>query len=272
MLPSLGESGVVSVTANKLYAGILTGRAEPPEVAELKGRADMVPFLARAIADRQRCPREGLTVYYGSRRVDLTLERAREFFERSQRHRSHNDGAAEFRSLVIDALSAEVYDPSFRNVDDARETFRASRPVTAYLLRHFPPMTPERALHDLFGSPALLQSAATATRMDGPGVTPEEALTLLRPRVAEEEIESIRWSAADGPLLDELLFLLGGSMGQSEEEQLRLRDEADEFQRAAQADEDEDAEQEPVERTDDDDDVADGLLSFDDPYFSDGEV
>lgn len=273
VLPSLGESGVISVTADKLYAGILTGRPEADEVAACKGRAEMVSFLAAAVADRQRRPTTGFTVYYGSRRVDLSVQRVQEFFDRARRHVMHNEAAAEFRSLVIDALLAEVYDPSFRSVDDARDTFRTSRTVTTFLLRHLPPMTPERALNDLFGSKALLQSAA---RNSGGAISAVDAARLWRERAAEDELDQTRWSVADVPLLDELLSLLGGSMGQTEEQLIRARDELDEFMRAARADRHggldlddgfDGANLAQTERPDDDEDVDDGMLSFDDPYF-----
>ncbi len=266
VLPSLGESGVLSMTADKLYAGIRTGRVEADAVAELKGREEMVRFLANAVADRRRVPKAGLTVYYGSRRVDLTHAAAVEWFERACRHRLHNDGAAEFRSLVVDGLVAEIYDPAFVNPAEARDTFRSLPVVKEFLLRHFPPLSPERVLNDLFGSAALLRSAARGTSLAA-----DEVDLLARPRAGEDDLEWIRWSRADVPLLDELLHLLGGSMGQTEEEQVRARDELDEFQKAQEADEQAAEDELPVERDDELDDETEELLSFDDPWFADAE-
>ncbi len=231
VLPSLGESGVVSVTAAKLYPGILLGGRDGSAVAAVKSSGAMAPFLAAAIADRRRRPKAPLEVYYGSRRVVLSVEQGAALFERACRHRAHNDGAGAFRSFVVDRLSEQVYNPSFENMDDARATFRRSTIVEAYLLRHFPSLTPERALRDLFGSKALLRSAAASA-----GIDDGDAASLFRPPAAEDELESIRWTDADVPLLDELHELLGGSMGQSEEEQQRARDARDEFEMALQRD------------------------------------
>ncbi len=231
VLPSLGESGVVSVTASKLYPGILLGGRDGSAVASVKSSQEMAQFLAAALDDRRRVPVAPLEVFYGSRRVVLSIEESVALFRRARRHRAHNDGAAEFRSLVIDTLSSGVYNPSFENMDDARATFRSNDIVEAYLLRHFPPLTPERALRDLFGSKALLRSAARQV-----GIDEGDAASLFRPPASEEELDSIRWTDSDVPLLDELHELLGGTMGQNEEAQKRARDARDEFELALQRD------------------------------------
>ena len=228
VLPSLGETGVVSVTAAKLFPGVLLGLHDPPRVAEIKGRAVMAVVLAKAIDDRQRPPLEPLTVWYGSRRVVLTSAELQHQFRRAKGHRTHNEGAAAFREFVIDALAAQVYDPAFPNTDDAVSTFSESRDVRQFLLRHWPPLTPEQALNDLFGSTALLRRAAL-----GAVLSRDEADSLHRKRTSEADLDGVRWSEADVPLLDELLFLLGGpDVNQFEDRDLE-RDEADEFEAAS---------------------------------------
>ncbi len=235
VLPSLGESGVVSVTANKLYPGILLGSSEAPEVADLKGSAAMAMFLAAAVADRQRRPSGPLDVFFGSARVRIEVDKAQQIFDRARRHPSHNDGADEFRSLILDALTAEVHNPAFdvsgSGNAEARASFRQSPAVETFLLRHFPPLTPERALRDLLGSRALVRSAARQA-----GIDVAVADLLVRDRVAEDDLPNIRWTNADVGLLDELHALLGGSMGQTEEERARVRDAIDEFELARRHD------------------------------------
>jgi DNA helicase IV len=41
VLPSLGETSVVLSTVGQLFPGLDARRPEPPEVAEIKGRAEM---------------------------------------------------------------------------------------------------------------------------------------------------------------------------------------------------------------------------------------
>ncbi len=261
VLPSLGESGVISVTASELFAGILRGRTERPEVAEIKGRAVMADVLAAAIRDRQRPPTKALHTYYGSRRVVLDEPRLAAIFERARRHAAHNDGAAAFRQGVVEALAISVHDPSFASLSDAVESFRSSSQVRNFLMRHWPTLTPEQALNDLLGSRALLGSAAR-----GLPIGRDDLELLHRARTPEADIEGHRWSDADVPLLDELLELLGPVLREADEEQLR-RDALDEFELAqrlelAEEDDDTDFDREAI----DPEGVGFEVLSLDDPY------
>ncbi len=238
VLPSLGETGVVSVTVAKLFPGVLLGLHDTPAVAEVKGRAVMADVLAAAVFDRRRRPMAGLRVYYGSRRVDLPCADLETIFDRAGRYQTHNEGARAFADGVIDALSAAVYSPSFGNMEDANESFATSVDVKRFLLRHWPPLSPEQALNDLLGSKALLASAAATAGLDR-----QEALSLHRARTSEIDLETVRWSEADIPLLDELEYLLGGgSLNQIDERDVE-RDEADEFELAEAAAEDGDADE-----------------------------
>ncbi|MEL6985574.1 MAG: DNA/RNA helicase domain-containing protein, partial [Actinomycetota bacterium] len=232
VLPSLGETGVVSVTAPELYPGVRRGLVESPEVAEIKGRRVMVDLLANAMSDRRRRPTEPLNTWYGGRRVTLPLDRLVALFERAGQYPNHNEGADQFRFEIIEAMTDDVFDPSFHNREDAREHFRNDRTITEFLLAHWPPLTPEQALNDLFGSPGLLRSAAKGT-----GLTDAELEALARPRASFAEVDKIRWSNADVALLDELLALVGISLGDRDDDRrIQERDELDEFELAAAAD------------------------------------
>ncbi len=272
VLPSLGESGVVSVLISGLYRGASVGAEEEPATAELKGTVEMASLLDVAIQLRQRRPKAELRVWYGSRSVRLSREVLDGVFERAVRHRHHNDCAAEFRSLIIERLSAEVYDPSFHNLDEARQSFDESSDVRRFALAHFPPLTPEQALNDLLGSPALLRVAGRKA-----GLSIDDVTRLFRPRCSEREMASIRWTEADMALLDELLALLGPVIPETDDGPRATRDELDEFALAVAKDEE--AEAEPVERADEDGDILTeaGLASplfdtFDDPYFDESPV
>lgn len=253
VLPSLGETGVVSVTAAKLFPGVLLGLTDDPEVNEIKGRAAMADLLAHAVADRQRRPKTDLQLWYGSVRVTVGCERLQRIFNQASGYRTHNDGARAFRSDVITALAAEVYDPSFGSVDDAVETFTRSPDVERFVLAHWPSLTPEQALNDLLGSHALLRSAAGDTSL-----TDFEVELLHRKRTPEIDLPTIRWSEADIPLLDELLFLLGGRGTYQVDIRDIERDAADEFELADQTD-DEIDEEEALSESDE--------VSLDDPLF-----
>jgi hypothetical protein len=191
----------------------------------------MVDLLANGIGLRRRQPREPINAWYGGRRVTLPLDRLQALFGRAGQYPTHNEGADQFRFEVIEALTDEVFDPSFHNREDAREHFRHDRTVTEFLLRHWPPLTPEQALNDLFGSPALLRAAAGGTDL-----TTDELELLGRERAPFGEVDRVRWSNADIPLLDELLALVGISLGDRDDNRrIQERDEADEFELATAA-------------------------------------
>lgn len=228
VLPSLGESGVVSVTANELYPGVLLGPVDSDDVAELKGSTEMITLLANATSDRQRPPTEGLDVLYGANRVRIGTDELQELFEKAQRYRTHNAGANALRVELIDALAAKVYDPAFADLDEARATFRESTRIKHFLLKHWPTLTPEQALNDLYGSRALLRHASRST-----GLTTEQVDSLYRERTPELDLAQRRWTEADVPLLDEFLFLVGSIDGdQIDSERFIERDEATEFETA----------------------------------------
>ncbi len=282
VLPSLGESGVVSITVPRLYRGARLGWCDTDVVAALKASEKMIGLLRAAVVQRRRRPDERFITWYGSRRVVLAVERVQAIFDRSRRHVLHNDGAAWFRGEIIDTLVHEVFDPAFHNLDDARESFESSDEVVAYTLRHFPSLTPEQALNDLLGSVPLLRSAARAAHLD-----PDEIEGLHRPRTPEAELDRRRWSDADAPLLDELLSLVGPPattavrppeddtgerpVAVDDDEPvdpLFHRHEADEFELAERRDSMPMPSIEPFERSDDGDDVP-GVPTYNDPYYSD---
>lgn len=242
VLPSLGETGVVSVTANQLFGNIRLGGTNPPGVSELKGRAEMATLLAKAVSDRQRLPTEDLVAWYGSDRVKVRARDLAAAFEIAQRFRTHNDGAEAFRRRVIEAFVAQVHNESFGNWEDAFRTFSASRPIRLFMLRHWPTLTAEQALNDLFGSPALLRLAGV-----GSGLTRAEVESLRRERTPEAELDNFRWTEADVPLLDELHALLGLIGENQDEARIRERDEETEFELAEAADERGDAEDDDEE-------------------------
>lgn len=204
VLPSLGESGVVSVTADRLFPGVLTDPDLFEEAADLKGSANMVDLLAYGVQKRRRRPKEPLVAWYGSRRIILPTDELHRLADLATRQSTHNAGAGMLRSLVLERLIDEVDDSGFDSRDDIRNALTESPDVITFCERHWPVLTPEQMLNDLFGSPALLGAACTAAGL------PDTAADLLaRDRVSEQELWRRRWFRSDVPLLDELLWLLG---------------------------------------------------------------
>ncbi len=228
VLPSLGETGVVSAVPAQLYPGVRKGRPEPADVAAIKGRIEMARLLANSIRDRQIRPTGDLVAWYGSDRVTLAPTVLGECFDLASRLPTHNEGADRFRVSIVEAFANQVYNRSFDNYADAYRSFAASPSLKVFLLRHWPTLTPEQALNDVLGSPALLRLAAKGTGLTGP-----EIALLGRDRVPEAELDDERWTDADVALLDELWHLVGGlPSAMAEDERQRVRDARDEFELA----------------------------------------
>jgi len=204
VLPSLGESGVVSVTVDRLFPGVLTDPDESDEIAELKGSAAMAELLADAVGRRQRTPKDPLTAWYGSRRIVVPVDELVQFSALAQRQSTHNSGAGMLRRLVLERLINEVHEPGFDERNDIRDGLNESTEVVNFCEAHWPVLTPEQLLNDLFGSEALLRLSCSAA-----GFERSAADQLFRERVKERDLWRRRWFRSDVPLLDELLWLLG---------------------------------------------------------------
>ena len=208
VLPSLGETGVLMSTIADLYPGITARRAEPAEVAEVKGGLAMAGLVAAAVRDRQWVPDRALefTVDREKLRLDRrTCVRARTRARQSRR--PHNHARAIFVREIIEALATQVESrldalasgPGSLlgeiDVSQIRSDLRRDPEVRRAIRLMWPVLSPQRLLDDLFASPERLAAVGT-------GLTEAERTLLLR--------EPGRgWSAADVPLLDEAAELLG---------------------------------------------------------------
>ncbi len=250
VLPSLGESGVVSVTVDRLFPGVLTDPDRSTELAELKGSADMAALLDAAVRRRRRTPTEPLTVWYGSLRVTISIQQLVEYVSFAERQMSHNSGAGVLFQLLIEHVVREVHEPGFDQLDELRASVAQSQDLRRFQERHWPVLSPEQMLNDLWGSKGLLKYAAQKAGLG------EEAVDLLyRKREPERELWRRRWERSDVPLLDELLWLLGDPSEAKDVEtdmEHEFADEDDVFtidaERSEEADLDEDEEDklEPV--------------------------
>ncbi|CAO5242172.1 ATP-binding domain-containing protein [Frankia sp. AgKG'84/4] len=213
VLPSLGETSVVSATVDTLYPGVTVRRAEDPAVAELKGRAAMADVIAAAVRDRQRLPRGGTLEIHTEERLLLleygTCARARQLARESGE--LHNDARALFVRAVIEALARQIADgyaaetitaqvleadpealdlltpagsggSSLLDEEDLaqlRRELRADPAVRAALDDLWPVLSPDQLVAELYADPGTLASAA-------PGLSAAERRLLLRP-LAEDD-------------------------------------------------------------------------------------
>ncbi|MFI5745094.1 HelD family protein [Streptomyces sp. NPDC051644] len=245
VLPGLGENSVLLSTVEELYPGIRADRAEEPEAAELKGRAEMAAVIAAAVRDRQVPEGAGLEVEFDGDIVRLDHEECVRAADTARATRlPHNLAAPAFRREIVDALARRSVEAT-RALADRLEADVAEVLAEAGL---------DRAVRaDLDALPGLLgddDSAAAQERTEAqdiadirrllaadadvraaldalwPPLTPQrlladlygqrERLASAAPGLTDGERELLfrapdgdGWSAADVPLLDEAADLLG---------------------------------------------------------------
>ncbi|CAD5999886.1 UvrD-helicase domain-containing protein [Agreia sp. COWG] len=204
VLPSLGETGVVVSSVGGLYPGIEATVDDAPEIAVVKGSAEMAGLLKRAVRSRQRTPVEAVDLDINGERLTLEPGLIASAMNRAwETRKPHNEARVVFVKSALNQLSrllAEQLRAHGNTVDDAdqailREDLRTSEDVVVALNTAWLPLTPEKLLADLYARPQWLASLT-------PSWSDEKRALLRRGRDAALTI-------SDVPLLDEAAELLG---------------------------------------------------------------
>jgi DNA helicase IV len=202
VLPSLGEAGVeLAVLADLVPDVRVTGR-DPQLGGRIKGDLRMVNVVRRAVRDRQRALRSDLVVGMGVRKIRVPVaETQRIVDEARRRFRGHNAA----RRFVVQSLYEALveFHPDDVTIEQVQEQLADTPEVREALLWMWPVLTPAQLLHDLYGSSALIGSAA-GRRLDG-----AEKQALYRPWAEGKDASSVVWTVDDVPVLDEAFEVLG---------------------------------------------------------------
>lgn len=204
VLPSLGETGVVSTTLADLVPGVRARGAEPAEAAEVKSRAVWATILRRAVRDLQRVPDSPRPITVDGTRLELRPADVREAVVRARRSgRPHNLARETFVLWLLERLTDQLASATSRDASDLdtrawiREDIRTARDARREINLCWMPTTPVGLLERLWARPALLERLA-------PELEARERALLQRAAGAEP-------TPADVPLIDELAELLGPS-------------------------------------------------------------
>jgi DNA helicase IV len=212
VLPSLGEAGVELAVLADLIADVRVEGREREAVARVKGDLRMVPFVERAVRDRERALRNDARVPYGLQTLWFTVEDSQEVVrEARRRFRTHNGARKFVEQEVFARLALASRDEVLP--ETLRDRLRDSVEVRELLERMWPVLTPAQLLHDLYGSKALIRSAARDR------LTEAEQALLHRPRRAN--LDDVVFTDADVSLLDEARELLGPRPGRKEQDAVR---------------------------------------------------
>jgi DNA helicase IV len=211
VLPSLGEAGVELAVLGGLLGKARVRDFVPDDVARVKGHVAMADVIDRAVRDRERPLREDLVIGYGLERMRLTVAESRRIVKQARRRfRTHNGARRFVVESVNEALAASAR--SEPDPDEVGERLEGRLEVREALEWMWPVLTAPHLLHDLYGSKALLRSAA------GRFFEEHEYLALHRER---SHADDIVWTNDDVPLLDEARYILGPRPGRKEADAVR---------------------------------------------------
>jgi DNA helicase IV len=210
VVPSLGEDRVVLATPADLGPPVeVTRKESDPDVARLKGDARMADVLVAAVRDRERAPREELTVPCGRFVLHLDVIDLKRIVQRARRTEGTHNG----RRPIVERLVVQLLQQRFDEIIEKQERLRmlASqsdfRPVTDLLApgavkgvadRLWPVLTAELLLGALYAGPK------RRARVCRDLLSEEEQALLQRDVDVSQE-----WTDMDVALLDEATTLIG---------------------------------------------------------------
>ena len=201
VLPSLGETGVVSRTIGELIPGMVAERHDEPHVAQLKGERRMTNAIANAVAARERVPANLPTVYFNGIPVTMRAADVTEAIAAARRTRQpHNKARETFVNEMLERMRSQYieqldYTPEAAEVSDFMSQLRLSDPIRIALNLAWLPMDAKWMLDQMLSKPAQLKRYA-------PWLTEAQVRMLTRERGAA-------FTRSDIPLLDEAMELLG---------------------------------------------------------------
>jgi len=228
VLPSLGETGVVSTTIADMLPGITATGTEPDEIAEIKGRAIWADIIRRAVAARERVPEHNIIFRLNGRNLVIRRRDVKDAIYKARRSdKPHNEARSIFVKDMLNRLCDQYEKVTGKRLDneDRRlvfEDLRELREVRVALNLAWFPLSPKRLVDDLYTKPHRLDQVA-------PELTETERAMLSREKFAP-------WTPADIPLLDEAAELLGvDDTIAKAEERARAQAEAEALQYARDA-------------------------------------
>jgi DNA helicase IV len=204
VLPSLGETGVVLASVGQLYPDVETTIEDAPEVAAIKGAANMADLIARAVRSRQQVPAGPQVLDVNGEKLTLEPSVVESAMSAAQRTRKpHNIARQQFQKTVLAALTKQLaaqLRSHGNTIDDSdlawlREDLRSAYDVRVALNTAWLPLTPEKLLQDLYARPNWLASLT-------PRWSQEQRALLRRDRDAP-------FTVSDVALLDEAAEHLG---------------------------------------------------------------
>ncbi|HEX6967233.1 MAG TPA: AAA family ATPase [Micromonosporaceae bacterium] len=203
VLPALGEVEVVQATLDDLVGRVPVRAVDDPETAAVKHDVRMAAVLRRALDRYIGEPTEPIVVSDGSYRWRITEEPLRRVIDEARREQlPYGVGRERVRARVVALLQRQAEARRAESPSDAwLRRMARSKPVTGFLDRVWPAVTPESLVFALLSDPETLAAAAGDLLDSGE----QRRLLWSKP---PRSIRAARWSAADLVLIDEAAGLI----------------------------------------------------------------
>jgi len=207
VLPVLGDTDVHQFSTDEfIYPAIKTSQHDSKDVAALKGSRRMIPLLRKAVQNRVRIPREGISLRIQSA-APLTFdlnEKGVEGLVNACRSNSYRSNREQFKNLlqqeVEKRLTAEAARNGLRRPANVMNLISTSE-LNTVVARIWPNFSAQEMLNDLLGS--------TERLIDADGTLSGDDVRLLqRPR--KDRLTKVEWTSEDLPLLDYIDALVSG--------------------------------------------------------------
>ncbi len=208
VLPELGETGVVLATVGELFPGISGSNPESLIAQEVKGSAEMLTILDRAVKSYQVLPDAPVIIKVDGIELEVTKKLVKTARTRARRtRRAHNEAQSAFFDSVVEQLTVQLVekigaDPLggsnlLSGGDQAQlHDDLAVEPIVVELVERFwPRLHPVQVLTQLLGDRDFI--AEVAFDYDD-----ETQAALWRS-------DPTAWASSDAALLDELAQLIG---------------------------------------------------------------
>ncbi len=200
VLPSLGESDVVSTTIENLVPGIVVTATDSTEVAEIKGRQIWAEFAKRAVRRIVQKPlRDAVSFSINGKKVTLTPEMVEDAQRRARRSgKPHNQARDIYARRLVLSLAEQLagaFDTTVEDSDWLISDVAGSIDARREINLHWMPTSASTLLERIYHWPELLERIA-------PELDDDERSLLRRERGSG-------FTAADVPIIDELADHLG---------------------------------------------------------------
>ena len=202
VLPALGEFDAEQTSVTELISAVPIRGVDSEQAARLKGDARMAEVLRRALWERVGERAEPILLTRGSRRWRVPAERLQELVDELRERGVRYGTGREMLSHRIAHVILSQLEAAGETCDDrTHEAVRRTGPVRSAVTAIWPKADPVRVVFSLLSDPELLGRAASGL------LSPAEQAALIWPRPPRGP-GSVRWSAADAVLIDEVKDLL----------------------------------------------------------------